>query len=115
MLVDDERTPTTWTVANEQRAVERLRRKLPRLAPGPIACCYEAGPCGYALYRQRHLGRVRCRVIAPALIPRKPGDRLKTDRRDARKLAELQRAGVLTDVRPTTPREEAVRDLAPGA
>ena len=56
--------------------------------------------------------RVRCHVIAPALIPRKPGDRIKTDRRDARKLAELQRAGVLTDVRPPTPREEAVRDLA---
>ena len=112
MLVDHERTPTTWTVANEPRAVERLRRKLTRLAPGPIECCYEAGPCGYALYRQLHLGRVRCHVIAPALIPRKPGDRIKTDRRDARKLAELQRAGVLTDVRPPTPREEAVRDLA---
>ena len=53
-----------------------------------------------------------CHVIAPALIPRKPGDRSKTDRRDARKLAELHRAGVLTDVRHPTPREEAVRDLA---
>ena len=69
MLIGHERTPTTWTVANEPRAVERLRRKLPRLAPGPIECCYEAGPCGYALYRQLHLGRVRCHVIAPALIP----------------------------------------------
>ena len=112
MLVGHERTPTTWTVANEPRAVERLRRKLTRLAPGPIECCYEAGPCGYALYRQLHLGRLRCHVIAPALIPRNPGDRIKTDRRDARKLAELHRAGVLTDVRPPTPREEAVRDLA---
>ena len=64
MLVDHERTPTTWTVANELRAVERLRRKLTRLAPGLIECCYEAGPCGYALYRQLHLGRVRCHVIA---------------------------------------------------
>ena len=93
MLVGHERTPTTWTVANEPRAVERLRRKLTRLAPGPIECCYEAGPCGYALYRQLHLGRLRCHVIAPALIPRKPGDRIKTDRRDARKLAELHRQG----------------------
>ena len=112
MLVGHERTPTTWTVANELRAVERLRRKLTRLAPGPIECCYEAGPCGYALYRQLHLGRLRCHVMAPALIPRKPGDHIKTDRRDARKLTELHLAGVLTDVRPPPPREEAVRDLA---
>jgi transposase len=57
-------------------------------------------------------------VIAPALVPRKPGERIKTDRRDARKLAELHRAGLLTAVRPPTPAEEAVRDpltdLRPG-
>ena len=112
MLVGHERTPTTWTVANEPGAVERLRRTLIRRAPGPIECCYEAGPCGYALHRQLHRERVRCQVIAPALIPRKPGERIKADRRDARKLAELHRAGLLTEVRPPTPREEAVRDLA---
>ena len=50
-------------------------------------------------------------MIAPALMPRKPGDRMKTDQRDARKLAELLRAGLLTEVRPPTPAEEAVRDL----
>ena len=50
-------------------------------------------------------------MIAPALIPRKPGERIKTNRRDARKLAELLRAGLLTEVRPPTPAEEAVRDL----
>jgi transposase len=55
--------------------------------------------------------RVICQVIAPALIPRKPGERIKTNRRDARKLAELLRAGLLTEVRPPTPEEEAVRDL----
>ena len=55
--------------------------------------------------------RVACAVIAPALIPRKPGERIKTDRRDARKLAELWRAGLLTEVRPPTPADEAVRDL----
>jgi len=55
--------------------------------------------------------RVNCQVIAPALIPRKPGERIKTNRRDARKLAELHRAGLLTEVRPPTPEEEAVRDL----
>ena len=73
--------------------------------------CYEAGPCGYALQRQLTKGRVSCVVIAPALMPRKPGDRVKTDKRDARKLAELFRAGLLTAVRPPTPAEEAVRDL----
>ena len=56
-------------------------------------------------------GRITCQVIAPALIPRKAGERIKTDRRDARKLAELFRAGLLTEVRPPTPAEEAARDL----
>lgn len=55
--------------------------------------------------------RVTCQVIAPALVPRKPGERIKTNRRDARKLAALLRAGLLTEVRPPTPEEEAVRDL----
>ncbi len=72
--------------------------------------CYEAGPGGYALQRRVTSSRVSCQVIAPALIPRKPGERVKTNRRDARKLAELLRAGLLTEVRPPTP-EEAVRDL----
>jgi transposase len=72
---------------------------------------YEAGPCGYALQRQLTTTQVRCDVIAPALIPRKPGERIKTNRRDARKLAELGRAGLLTVVRPPTVEEEAVRDL----
>ena len=86
-------------------------RKLEREAPGPVRACYEAGPCGYALQRQLTTARVACQVIAPALIPRKAGERIKTDRRDARKLAELFRAGLLTEVRPPTPKEEAVRDL----
>jgi transposase len=58
-------------------------------------------------------GRITCQVIAPALIPRKTGDRIKTDRRDARKLAELFRAELLTEVRPPTPAEEAARDPIP--
>ncbi len=73
---------------------------------------YEAGPCGYALQRQLTTPRVSCDVVAPALIPRKPGERVKTNRRDARKLVELGRAGLLTAVRPPTPDDEAVRDLA---
>jgi transposase len=111
MLVGDHTTPVTWQLANEPNAVRRLVRKLEREAPGPVQVCYEAGPCGYALQRQITTPRVSCQVIAPALIPRKPGERIKTNRRDARKLAELLRAGLLTEVRPPTLEEEAVRDL----
>ena len=73
--------------------------------------CYEAGPGGFALQRQLEAEGIECRVIAPALIPRRPGDRVKTDRRDARKLAELLRADLLTAVHPPTIDQEAVRDL----
>ena len=111
LLAPDATEPVTWKVRNDTAAVGRLRRKLEKVAPGPVACCYEAGPCGYALQRQLTRGRVECEVIAPALVPRKPGERVKTDRRDARKLAELYRAGLLTEVRAPTPAEEAVRDL----
>ena len=111
MLVGTQGTPVTWTVPNEPNAVRRLVRKLEREAPGPVRACYEAGPCGYALQRQLSTPRVTCEVIAPALIPRKPGERIKTNRRDARKLVELLRAGLLTEVRPPTLEEEAVRDL----
>lgn len=111
MLIGTQTTPVTWQLANEPQAVRRLVRKLEREAPGPVQMCYEAGPCGYALQRQVTTARVTCQVIAPALIPRKPGERIKTNRRDARRLAELLRAGLLTEVRPPTPEEEAVRDL----
>ncbi len=101
-------------VAAGQRAgaVRRMVRKLERDAPGPVQVFYEAGPCGYALQRQMTTDRIACDVIAPALMPRKPGERVKTNRRDARKLAELGRAGLLTVVQPPTPADEAVRDLA---
>ena len=114
MLSGDQSTPVTWQLANEPNAVRRLVRKLEREAPGPVRACYEAGPCGYALQRQMTTTRVSCQVIAPALVPRKPGERVKTNRRDARKLVELLRAGLLTEVRPPTPEEEAVRDLCRG-
>ena len=111
MLTEAATVPVSWIVANEAKAIDRLRRKLEREAPGPVRVCYEAGPCGYALQRQLTQGAVSCVVIAPALMPRKPGERIKTDPRDARKLAELWRAGLLTEVHPPTPAEEAVRDL----
>jgi transposase len=112
MLIGTQTAPVTWTVPNEPKAVRRLVRKLERETPGAVRVFYEAGPCGYALQRQVTTSRVSCDVIAPALIPRKPGDRVKTNRRDARKLAELGRAGLLTAVQPPTPEDEAVRDLA---
>src|SRR5207245_8626249 len=79
MLVGQEQKPVTWTVANEPNAIQRLTRKLERDAPGPVLACYEAGPCGYALQRRLTTPRVTCQVIAPALIPRKPGERIKTN------------------------------------
>src|SRR5918994_3786654 len=94
LLVDDARVPVTWQVANEPQAVRRLVRKLEREAPGAVRLFYEAGPCGYALQRQGTTPRVSCDVVAPALIPRKPGERGKTNRREARKLVELGRANL---------------------
>jgi len=100
-----------WTEATTPEAVRRLARKLLREAPGEVRGCYEAGPTGYALHRQLETAGVICEVIAPSLTPIKPGSRIKTDRRDARKLAELLRAGLLTEVHPPSESEEALRDL----
>ena len=100
-----------WQLENEPRAVKRLDQRLRRDAEGPVVACYEAGPTGFALQRQLEAEDVACRVIARALIPRRPGDRVKTDRRDARHLAELLRADLLTEVHPPTSEQEAVRDL----
>ena len=91
-------------------AVERLVRKLAGRY-GKVHFCYEAGPTGYGLYRQlRDLGHV-CDVVAPSLIPQRPGDRVKTNRRDAVTLARLLRAGELTAVWVPDAVHEAVRDL----
>lgn len=99
-------------IPNEEAAVRRLVKKIVRQAPGDVRFCYEAGPCGYALQRQiESAEQVVCVVVAPALIPRKPGERVKTDQRDARKLAELYRAGLLTEVCAPTSADEALRDL----
>jgi transposase len=98
---------------NEPASIQRAVRKIVREAPGQVRLCYEAGPCGYVLQRRIKAAsdRVVCVVIAPSLIPYKPGDRIKTDRRDALKLAELDRAGLLVEVKPPTPEDEAIRDL----
>lgn len=76
-----------------------------------MQCCYEAGPCGFELQRALTAHGVPCEVIAPALIPRRPGDRVKTDRRDAGQLGVLYRAGALTAIHIPSEQEEAARDL----
>ena len=95
------------TLPYDQAAVERALQRWPR-----ARCCYEAGPTGFGLYRHLVGRGIECVVVAPGLVPQRPGDRVKTDPRDARKLAELGRAGLLTAVQPPTPEDEAVRDLA---
>lgn len=100
-----------WIATNQPNAIRQLARKILRNAVGEVKCCYEAGPCGYALQRLLLIEGVDCIVAAPSLIPIKPGERIKTDRRDARKLAQHLRAGDLTEVRPPSEAEEAVRDL----
>ena len=105
--------PEQWTVRNVPREIQRMVRRICRRAGGPVEFCYEAGVCGFALQRQILAAgdEVKCRVVAPSLIPIRPGSRIKTDRRDARKLVELLRAGLLTEVYPPNPQQEAVRDL----
>ena len=97
MLMGQQKTPVTWQLANEPKAVRRLVRKLERAAPGPVSVFYEAGPCGYALQRQVTTSRVSCDVIAPALTPREPGERVKTNRRDAPEVGGAGACGVADD------------------
>ena len=80
--------------------------------PAQLLVVYEAGPCGYGLARQLCSRGYRCEIIAPSKIPRKPGDRLKTDRRDALALAHFARAGDLTPVLLPQEPDEAIRDLS---
>jgi transposase len=103
--------PEERTIPHETRAVGRWVRRMKREARGRILCAYEAGPCGYGLQRALLAEGLDCQVIAPSLIPRKPGERVKTDRRDARKLGELLAGGQLTEVHPPTAEAESVRDL----
>jgi transposase len=105
-LVHEERLP------NERQAVARWAGRWKRASGGRLACAYEAGACGYALQRQLEALGVPCQVVAPSLVPRKPGARIKTDRRDARQLAEYLEGGHLTPVHPPSPAEEAARDLS---
>jgi transposase len=90
---------------------EAIRKLVSRLDVTSLIACYEARPTGYDTYRLLDSLGVRCDVIAPALIPRRAGRRIKTDRLDARNLARLHRAGELTPIRVPSRSEEALRDL----
>jgi transposase len=102
-------TPEVVRLENSDRAVRRFVEKLG--GPDGLAVCYEAGPGGYQLQRLLSKMGVACDVIAPSLIPIRAGDRAKTDRRDAKKLVRLYRAGELVFVQPPSPEQEGLRDL----
>ena len=98
------------TIRNQRSS---LRRLVGNLSPHGevLSFCYEAGPCGYGVYRELVATGHDCMVVAPSLIPRKAGDRVKTDRRDALNLARLHRAGELHAVWVPDAEQEAMRDL----
>jgi len=103
------RPTQTVTIQNCPKAIERLVGRVSDEAR--VVFVYEAGPCGYQVHRQiTEMGR-NCVVVAPGLTPVRPGDRVKTDRRDAEKLARLYRAGELTEIYVPNCVEEAARDL----
>jgi transposase len=104
-----DRVRSLGTIANRPEAVRRLLGKLGKLSE--LRVCYEAGPTGYALYWQLTQLGVQCEVIAPSLVPMKSGDRIKTDRRDAERLARSYQAGDLTPVWVPDAKHEALRDL----
>lgn len=101
--------PELRQIPNDPRLIRRLFERLKR--EGPVRACYEAGPSGYDLHRQLTALDVACEVMAPALTPRKPGERIKTDRRDAAKLVRLFRAGELTAIHVPDETAEGDRDL----
>jgi len=97
-------------IANTPAALQRLARKLGHEGVA-LRFCYEAGPCGYGIQRHLSAHGQQCVVVAPSLIPQRAGDRVKTDRRDAARLARLHRAGELTAVWVPDAAHEAMRDL----
>jgi transposase len=109
VLLPSQRMPALHPLTSESATILRFVERVGR--QGAVTCCYEAGPCGFELQRALTARGIRCEVIAPALIPRRAGDRIKTDRRDAGQLAILYRAGALTAIHIPTDQEEAARDL----
>ncbi len=97
------------TIPNDTSLLLRRLRKIGET--GSIRCCYEAGPTGFGLCRDLRAAGINCAVIAPSLVPVRSSDRVKTDRRDAAKLARFLRSGDLTEVHVPEPATEAMRDL----
>ena len=94
------------TLPHDEQALERALRRWPG-----VRCCYEAGPTGFGLYRYLLERGIDCWVVAPGLVPQQPGERIKTDPRDARKLARLHAGGLLEPIYVPSPELEAARDL----
>ena len=105
----EDRCREVRTLPNDLPKLKRFFTRLARTER--VRTCYEASGCGYVLHRALTEWGVACEVIAPSLIPIRPGDRCKTDRRDAQKLAHFYRAGELTPIRIPSPEEEAVRSV----
>jgi transposase len=110
VLLPGEQIPAVDRIFNDEEAVRRLVGRFGDR--GVLRACYEAGPGGYDLHRLLASMGVACDVVAPSLIPKGGSDRVKTDKRDAIRLARLHRAGELTPIRVPSAAEEAVRDLA---
>jgi transposase len=98
-------------IGTRQCDIDKLIRRLESKG-ATLTFAYEAGPCGYGLYRYLTRRGLSCQVVAPSLIPRKAGDRVKTDRRDALTLARLLRSGDLRPIYVPTVDDEALRDLS---
>jgi transposase len=109
VLMPDRDRATVERIFHDEVSVRRLIGRFDDRSR--LWACYEAGPTGYDLYRLLLSMGVRCDVIAPSLIPKRRGDHVKTDKRDARQLAGLHRAGQLTPIGVPSPAQEAVRDL----
>ncbi len=101
-------------IGTRQCDVDKLIRRLESKGAA-LVFAYGAGPCGYWLYRSLTRRGLNCMVVAPSLIPRKPGDRVKTDRRDAITLARLLRSGDLSSIYVPRVDDEAIRDLSRGS
>jgi transposase len=109
----EEEKAEEFEIGTDARGLGRLKKKLEKEA-GPVKCVYEAGPCGYGLYRMLKDSGYECDVVAPSLTPRKPGERVKTNRLDARRLGVYYRSGQLTGVRIPDEKQEGLRDLLRG-
>jgi transposase len=98
-------------VKNTSSEISKMVKRILRKAPGEVRFCYEAGVCGFNLKRKIESLGCKCAVIAPSLTPTKPGERIKTDRRDALRLLAMFKAGLLTEIHAPDPQQEAAREL----